>query len=557
MAALAALALLLPAPARAGAVENAIRDRIRRLGEQHAPAIGATPIAATSLLPEVYERRGFRPAWERPDRLDTLMSAIEEARADGLDPRDYSLDDLRRRRADLEQSGASDDVGARADLDLLATDALLRLAFHLDFGKVDPVKLDSHWNFTRPLDRQEAVGLMARTLDSGRIRALLDGARPGHPLYRSLRRALADHLELARRGGWPKVPSGPKLEPGAVDARVPALRARLAASGDFEGSRFGVTGNAAGDTSRLFDPRLARAVEAFQRRHLLTADGTVGPATLAALNVPIERRIDQIRVNLERGRWILHHLPDSFVVTNVAAFETYLIVGSHRVWAARCQVGQQGRQTPIFRADMRYLVFNPTWTVPPGILGRDILPHLKRGDLEVLRRKRLDVLDARGRVVSPESVDWSKVSASRCPYSFRQDAGPDNALGRVKLMFPNPHSVYLHDTPARDLFEETNRAFSSGCIRVEHPLELAERVLADPKWNAAAIARVVESGKTTTVSLRHPLPVLLLYWTAYPVPAGGEVAFAKDIYDRDGRILRALDSPVARGAGRTAASNSP
>jgi len=178
--------------------------------------------------------------------------------------------------------------------------------------------------------------------------------------------------------------------------------------------------------------------------------------------------------------------------------------------------------------------------VPTGILSKDILPSLKRGDLSVLTRKRLDVIDGEGRKVNPSSVNWSRISARNCPYTFRQAAGPDNALGRVKFMFPNSYSVYLHDTPSKDLFEEPKRAFSSGCIRIERPLELAERVLADPKWTTAAIDRVVASGKTTTVSLRQPLPVLLLYWTAYPL-ANGQVAFAPDIYHRDAGILEALE----------------
>jgi murein L,D-transpeptidase YcbB/YkuD len=252
----------------------------------------------------------------------------------------------------------------------------------------------------------------------------------------------------------------------------------------------------------------------------------------------VEARIDQIRVNLERGRWLLHDLPDSFVVVNVAAFRVYLVVKGEAVWSSRCQVGKEARQTPIFRDNMRHLVFNPTWTVPPGILAKDVLPSLRRGDLSVLKRKKLKVIDKSGRVVNPGSVAWSKVSAGA--YTFRQDAGPDNALGRVKFMFPNSYSVYLHDTPSRDLFEEPSRAFSSGCIRVDKPLELAERVLADPKWNAAAIQRTVDAGKTVTVTLKHPLPVLLLYWTAFPWGHGGDVAFAKDIYGRDARILKAL-----------------
>ena len=549
------LLALSPSSASTTTVQSAIRDRIGQLEQHQALSIGSTRIAATRLLPEIYQRRGYRPAWERLDRLDSLVTAIADAEFDGLDPDDYALVELRRRR-DGVSDGHAADAASRADLDLIATDALARLAYHLYLGKVDPGRLDPHWNFPRTFDREDAVGVLGRALDSGRVGLLLDRARPEPPVYRAMRRLLIEHLELAGRGGWPKVPGGATLEPGAVDPRVPALRARLAASGDLEGSAFGAPRSHASDSSRVFDPTLARAVATFQRRHLLDADGAVGPATLAALDVPIERRIDQLRVNLERGRWILQHLPDSFVVTNVAAYETYLVVGTRRVWTARCQVGQQGRETPIFRADMRTVVFNPTWTVPSGILARDILPPLKRGDLSVLQRKRLDVLDGKGRLVAPKSVDWSRVSARNCPYTFRQDAGPDNALGRVKLLFPNPHAVYLHDTPARDLFEQTHRAFSSGCIRVERPLELAERVLADPKWNAEAIARVVESGKTRAVALRHPLPVLLLYWTAFPVAGPGGVAFAKDIYDRDARVLRGLDARV-KSATPVAPANAP
>jgi len=206
-------------------------------------------------------------------------------------------------------------------------------------------------------------------------------------------------------------------------------------------------------------------------------------------------------------------------------------------------VGKEARQTPIFRDNMRYVVFNPTWTVPPGILSKDVMPSLRRGDLSVLKRKKLKVIDKNGRIVSPSSVSWSEVSAGT--YTFRQDAGPDNALGRVKFMFPNAYSVYLHDTPSRDLFEEPSRAFSSGCIRVDQPLDLAERVLADPKWSATVIQRTVDAGKTVTVTLKRPLPVLLLYWTAFPWGHGGEVAFARDIYGRDARVLKAL-----AGAGR-------
>src|SRR6185295_9491380 len=206
----------------------------------------------------------------------------------------------------------------------------------------------------------------------------------------------------------------------------------------------------------------------------------------------------------------LHDLPDSFVVVNVAAFRVYLVVKGEAVWGNRCQVGKEARQTPIFRDNMRYIVFNPTWTVPPGILAKDVLPSLRRGDLSVLKRKKLKVIDKNGRIVNPASVAWSKVSAGA--YTFRQDAGPDNALGRVKFMFPNSYSVYLHDTPSGNLFESSDRAFSSGCVRIDRPLELAELLLADPvKWDADAIRSAIDAGVTQPVTLTNKVPVLLAY----------------------------------------------
>ena len=532
-----------PAPAWAGAIEDAIETRIDQLINGGTQSIGSSQVAAPSFLADLYGRRGFRAAWDRTERLDALLSAVEEATLDGLVPADYHVADLRRHHNALAAAGTGRrSAGEIADADILASDALIGLAYHLYFGKVDPIRLDSRWNFSRRLDRDDAVGAVGDALESGKIEALIKRLRPDRVIYTDLRRALAAHRDLAARGGWPRVPIGPTLSAGARDPRVAALRVRLALSGDIEGSTFGGTRRGGADTSQFFDPTLESAVRAFQRRHLMADDGVVGAGTVAALNVPIGERIDQIRLNLERGRWLLHHVPDSFIVVNVAAFEVYLVAGRQRVWTARCQVGSQARQTPIFRSDMRYLVFNPTWTVPSGILSRDILPPLRRGDLSVLERKKLKVLDRHGGAVSPASVDWSGITARNCPYTFRQDAGPDNALGRVKFMFPNSYSVYLHDTPSRDLFDAPTRAFSSGCIRVDRPLELAELLLASRKWDASAIQRAVESGKTTTVSLPRPLPVMLLYWTAFPIQGSGLVSFAPDLYRRDAPILKALDA---------------
>src|SRR5262249_35270922 len=231
-------------------------------------------------------------------------------------------------------------------------------------------------NFTRKLNRRDAGDALLRVLDSGQISPFLESLRPRHPYYGYLRRELAFYRDLAARGGWPRVPGNAALQPGHRDERVPTLRTRLRASGDLSAS----TGN---DTSRVFDPALEVAVRSFQRRHLLADDGSVGPGTLAALNVPVQDRLNQLRVNLERARWLLHDLPDRFVVVNIAAFQTYLVAGAKREWSTRCQVGKEGRQTPGFRDTLRFLVFNPTWTLPKRVLAQDVVAPLRPGGLRV------------------------------------------------------------------------------------------------------------------------------------------------------------------------------
>jgi murein L,D-transpeptidase YcbB/YkuD len=272
----------------------------------------------------------------------------------------------------------------------------------------------------------------------------------------------------------------------------------------------------------------------------------VGPRTLDALNQPVSARIRQIRVNMERARWVQRDLPDDFLLVDIAGFRASLVRGGEEVWHSRAQVGRPYRETPLFRADLTYLELNPTWTVPPTVLEEDILPATRR-DPDYLSARNIRVLDRRGASLDPGAIDWSTVRARSFPYLLRQDPGPNNALGRVKFMFPNPHSVYLHDTPSKSLFERSQRAFSSGCIRIEDPLTLAELVLDDPQWDRARITREIGTGRTRTLSLARPLPVLLLYWTA-EVGDDGRVYFREDLYQRDAKLLQALNAPAREPA---------
>jgi murein L,D-transpeptidase YcbB/YkuD len=274
----------------------------------------------------------------------------------------------------------------------------------------------------------------------------------------------------------------------------------------------------------------------------LNTDGTIGPNTVAELSVPVQSRIRQLRINLDRGRVLLYDLPPEFVVVNIASQQVSYARAGRLIWSARAQVGRQYRQTPEYRSAINYLVLNPTWTVPPGIIAKDILPAAKR-DPASITGKGLRVLDASGREVAPSAVNWSKYSSGNIPYTLRQDPGPTNALGLVKFMFPNPYAVYLHDTPSRALFERDERTTSSGCVRVERPFELTELLLNDSvKWSRAKIDQAVATGRLQNVTLAKRVPVLLVYWTAW-VDTAGKVQFRRDIYGRDEKWAQALEEP--------------
>lgn len=500
---------------------EALRARVEALAVE--PRVAGTAVADHWFLVRFYERRQFNPAWGDSTKLAELTAALQIAEKHGLNPKDYHLETLQ--NAQLDASGV-----CCAELDILATDALARLAFHLHFGKLDPAELEPKWNFARNMAGVSPVNALTRLLQADDLGAALEALAPQTAHYQRLLNALSDYRALAVEGDWPSVPTGPTLRQGDRDTRVVALRARLAAGDN----------SLEGQDPALFDAKLTGVVREFQRLHGLDDDGVVGARTLAALNVPVATRINQLRVNLERARWLFRDLPERHIVVNIARFHVALIEGGETVWQTRAVVGRPYRQTPSFRADMRYLVLNPTWTVPPTILRQDLLPEIRR-DPGTLERRNMRVLDFEGRPVDPASIDWTGTSGQGFPYMIRQNPGPENALGRIKLMYPNPYHIYMHDTPQRELFSKTDRSFSSGCVRLEEPMELAALLLAGSEWDAQALAEAVAEGSTRTINLPRPIPVLTLYATV--VAENEDIIFLPDIYQRDQRVLQALQAP--------------
>ena len=515
-------------------VNDTIREHIERHQMSGRLVLAGADIAGRDVFWRLYENNDYAPLWQEQERIDVLIDMVGRAQEEGLLPRDYHHEILLTLRRSESRKAA--DI---ADFDMLLTDSLMRYVYHRYFGKVNPADLDSDWNLSRRLDHDPLeliVGTMAAADMQQHIVKILDWG----PYYQRMKVLLADYRGRAARegGGYPAVPSGQTLRKGMLDPRVALLRKRMQASNHLA--------TAGPDDPEYFDVELERAVMRFQSESEIDVDGAVGAGTLAALNVSLQSRIDQIRVNMERARWILRDIRgiDDFVIVNIAAFKTALIRDGKNVWETRSQVGRTYRKSPIFRANMKYAQFNPTWTVPPGILKRDILPKLKADAQGYLAEKNMKLVDnSTGKEIDPATIDWAATTHRNFRYQVVQRPGPDNALGMVKFIFPNPHFVFLHDTNHREHFDDKVRTFSSGCIRIEHPFEFARLVLNDDQWDDAAIQDVVNTSVTKTVYLKEPLPVLILYWTVNPITEKGTPEFLADVYDRDDQVLRALEAP--------------
>jgi len=499
------------------------------LQEQVNAAVSSGTVGSERLLEpkpvgRFYEARGWRSVW-RPDQVPRIVEAIKRVDADGLNPADYHLTAIE----DRSRGGAAGAL-LDADQDILLTDAVAAVVDNVRYGKVRPRSLGHGWS-TDPRDNMPPLeSTLARVAQSPDIAGAISAERPNHFIYKGLVGALAQLREIDGNGGWGRVTPVPDIRPGAVDERVPSVRARLTRSGELEP-------DASSDSSPRYDPTLVRAVKLFQARHRLPETGVVGTKTVRAMNVTASDRADQVRVNLERARWVLNGLKGDFVLVNLPAFKAYYIQGGKNVWEGRTQIGEEAKQTPTFRAKMSTVVFNPDWTVPQSIVADEIFPEVESGK-DALASRKLLVYDQQGREVDPASVDWS--SPDNFPYTLKQPPGPDNALGRVKLLFPSSYAIYMHDTPSKGLFDTQKRTFSHGCIRTENVMGLAEILLqGQDGWDRTRIQQALATGKTVNVDLVHRPDVVIVYWTV-SVGASGEVRYTDDIYDQDKPLLDAL-----------------
>lgn len=480
---------------------------------------------------QFYKERGFTLGWFKDHKIvpqaDTMLAVIAKAGEEGLDPKDYQVKDFNKLFEELESVGK--DTARRSalekEIDVALSGTYFNWASDYYRGLVIPRENKSiDWDVKRnKIKLHKALLTILGARDSKYPYAEF---QPLHQEYSNLKKALARYRVIQAKGGWPKIPEGTKLKPGQSSPAVPALRKRLGVS------QVSAQDSAAA-AANVYDEQLVSAVKAFQNQNGLDPDGRIAAETVKLLNIPVNERISQIIINMERWRWIPKSFEADHIIVNIPEFKLRLYKDSQEVMNMKVIVGKEMNATPIFSDKMEYVVISPYWNVPPNILREEIAPKVM-DDPGYLERNNMEVITAKGAVVNPSSVDWSGAGSDGFKYIVRKRPGPTNDLGNVKFIFPNVDNIYLHDTPRDELFSQTKRGFSHGCVRVEKPLELAETLLEDVPggWNRSKIMQQVSTRKEKYVPLKAKLPVYLVYFTAW-ADSNGNVYFRDDLYGHD------------------------
>lgn len=517
-------------------VADALGGRLNNARQLPRLLLGCEVVHAKDDLIEFYVGRQFAPLWLEEQGLNDLGKALPGqlagSRLHGLSPEDYHLSCINTMIAELNTrllQQRSLNTREMADLDILMTDAFMTYASHLASGKVDPESFDELW-FSQKEKANIIEGLNGLKKEQDLAETIRRFA-PASPQYWAMIEAAQELEQVIAAGGWQSLPPGRSLRQGDRDPQMPLLRKRLEASGELKQDE-------RREPADRYDEFLAVAVKKFQSRHGLGIDGVLGARTREEINVPAEKRRQQILLNLERWRWLPHSWGDNYIIVNTAAFSLVAHRGKETL-PMRVIVGKNYQKTPMFSEQMRYIELNPYWNVPRSIAVKELLPAIKKNPGYVASRGY--ELLSQGTAIDPWGIDWSAVDSASFAMRIRQRPGARNALGQIKFMFPNRFSVYMHDTPDRHLFNRARRDFSHGCIRIENPLGLAAMILQDDHaWTQEKLEAVIATGKRRIISVQSDWMVHILYWTAW-VDDYGQLQFCPDIYDKDAALWEHLN----------------
>jgi murein L,D-transpeptidase YcbB/YkuD len=490
--------------------------------------MGKDFVLLDTLTLKVYEANNYKGFWNDSAKCHHIIRLLNDSRYDGLLPKDYSIPLLDTMFKECFLGKRKNDT-LYWKLELAVTKNYLHYLNHLRFGKTNPEEIFKDWDYVRdphlPHTPSEFSRLLTQNPDT-----LVGEFRPQYQMYNLLRSVLykVDSMEKDTMLEWDAIPYiGKDLKLGDTSWVIVKVKHRLLSVGLISED----------PATNVFDQDLLASLNYFQQHVGLTPNGTIDKTTIFKLNFTLEEIKNVARVNMERCRWLLKgELPDYYIVVNIADYYLRIYKHGKEVYKTKVVVGATNKETPSFHSKMTTIEFNPHWTVPISISGNEILPKLKT-DPNYLSRNNMELLQGDSVV---QITDFTPYSKNYFPFVIRQKPGEDNSLGRVKFIFPNPYSVYFHDTPAKSLFEKDIRAFSHGCVRIHKPLELAAYLLADQKITPKYINEIVEGGKNTVIGLKTRIPVFVTYWTCFS-DEKNQIFFFKDIYGRDKLILKELN----------------
>lgn len=524
------LSLAMSARADEKQVQDYLRQKVTR---STISPINKIFLRSSKGLKEFYGKNQYEPVWSNRMSVGSdvkeFFQAIALAPFEGLSTNDYHLKPIEAQLQLIEKSPSPE---ALANLDLLVSDAFLSYATHLAFGKVNRETQKVRWYIKN--DQLNLVEVLDQATRSGKIVDTLMKLLPQSEAYSILKKNLVDLARKSLKVTYQKIPAGSKMKLGQQSSRVKLLKERLAQESYI--------GSFKSETPLLYDEEVVAAVKAFQSRHGLDDDGEVGPSTLEALNTSLTDRVCQIKINMDRMRSLDEHLNGDYFLVNIPDFMLHIYESNKEVMNMKVIVGRRDRKSPVLDNSIKYIVFSPFWHVPESIAVKDKLPAIKKKGASYVRNLGMTLYEKTQngyQQIAPESVNWDEVTPENFHYRLKQAPGAGNALGRIKFMFPNKDSVYLHDTPTKYLFNRTSRMFSSGCIRVQNPLDLAEYVLKPySQWNRDKIKKAMNAGERSEFPLKKFIPIHIAYLTTW-VDEAGNLQFRNDVYQYD-RQLKAV-----------------
>lgn len=517
-----------------------LQSRLESESSEQPLKIGEKELLASEELRLFYEERDYAEAWSKNGKLtklgEELKFEIGESKYDGLNPEDYHAADIEVLfQAISDQKGKlkAKPFAELADLDLMLTDAFFSLARDLEIGKIDPSSLKSGWDLGVNTPSINYNELLNESIQKGSIKDGLESLYPEFKIYKKGREVIRD-LDEKRKVDtlvWKTVNLEKSLKVGDSNPSIPGLRDRLIFWGALKPYDL--------NDSLVFDPQMEEGLKRYQRNNGMEPDGTIGNLTAESLNNSPANLMDIAAVNMERLRWLSDTLRDSeLILVNVANYQLDYLNKLDTVLTAKVIVGKEYNESPVFSAPMTYIAFSPYWNIPASITKDEIAPAVRKNP-NYLAQKNMEVVSSSGEPVNVKPKDWT---TEPFPYLVRQKPGGSNSLGLVKFMFPNDHSIYIHDTPARGLFELENRALSHGCIRIQDPAKFAALLLEDdPTWTAEKIDSAMHQEDEQIVQLKKHIPVVIFYLTFW-ADSNGDPNFRSDIYNRDQEVLTALKS---------------